>query len=272
MRTRLTFEYELRTIRTAALSLDYYLVPWDTTILGVPVAQIADVRVLEPRQAAADFTPFLDWCADQRIALCACRVPSDRIADSMFLEAHGFRFIELNYQPRTSGLETATFAPDLIQVRNADAKDREPLAKLAGEVFRHGRFHQDPLIEPALGDRRYSIWLDNAFEQPHQNVLTCTLEERIVGFFVVELHGTGHVHWSLNALAPGLQGHGLGKRVWRTMLERHRAEGAHTVSTSISSHNIAAFNLYVTLGFRFPAPTATLQWCPRGRITQTGLA
>jgi len=103
----------------------------------------------------------------------------------------------------------------------------------------------------------------NAFERPTQRVLKCLLDGAVVGFFVVEAPQAGHVFWSLTGLAPGLQGRGLGKRVWQAMLRHHQGEGAHTVSTSISSHNVPVFNLYVALGFRFPAPSVTLQWCPR---------
>jgi RimJ/RimL family protein N-acetyltransferase len=98
-------------------------------------------------------------------------------------------------------------------------------------------------------------------------VLKCSLDGRIVGFFVIEARKHGDCFWSLNGLAPGSEGQGLGKRVWRSMLHWHRAAGVHTVSTSISSHNVAAFNLYVALGFRFPLPSMTLQWCPAGRLS-----
>lgn len=65
--------------------------------------------------------------------------------------------------------------------------------------------------------------------------------------------------WSLGLLA-GQPGQGLGKRVWSVVLAMHHAEGVSEVSTSISSHNVAAHNLYASLGFRFPAPSITLQW------------
>jgi RimJ/RimL family protein N-acetyltransferase len=72
--------------------------------------------------------------------------------------------------------------------------------------------------------------------------------------------------WSLVGLAPGLAGKGLGLRVWNAVLAFHHREGVHEVSTSISSHNVAVHNLYVRLGFRFPAPTITLHWCPFGSL------
>lgn len=259
----MSFNYTSRSIRTAALQLDYFLVPWDTEILGVPVAQINGLRVSDPVAAAHDYEEFARWCADENIALCSCRVPAERVADSMFLEERGFRTIELNYLPRLEQLQSYSLPHDTLQVAAATPQDRELLADMAAQVFRHGRFHQDPRIDPALGDRRYRAWMWNAFERSTQRVLKCLLEDAVIGFFVVEAPEPGQVFWSLTGLAPGLQGRGLGKRVWQALLRHHRAEGARTVSTSISSHNVAVFNLYVSLGFRFPAPSVTLQWCPR---------
>ena len=259
----MSFDYVTRCIRTAALQLDYFLVPWDTKILGVPVAQISELRVSDAVAAARDYEEFARWCASERIALCSCRLPAERVADSMFLEDRGFRTLELNYLPRLEELQSRSFPEDTLQVAAATEQDRELLADMAAQVFRHGRFHQDPRIDPALGDRRYRAWMWNAFERPTQRVLKCLLDDAVVGFFVVEAPQPGHCFWSLTGLAPGLQGRGLGKRVWHTLLRHHQAEGAHTVSTSISSHNVPVFNLYVALGFRFPAPSVTLQWCPR---------
>jgi ribosomal protein S18 acetylase RimI-like enzyme len=258
-----SFEYTTRSIRTAALQLDYFLVPWDTQILGVPVAQISELHVTDPVAAARDYEEFASWCAQESIALCSCRVPAERVADSIFLEERGFRYIELNYLPRLEQLQSRSLPQDTLRVAPATPQDRELLADMAAQVFRHGRFHQDPRIDPALGDRRYGAWMWNAFERATQRVLKCLLEDAVVGFFVVESPQAGYCFWSLTGLAPGLQGRGLGKRVWQTMLRQHQAEGVHTVSTSISSHNVPVFNLYVTLGFRFPKPSVTLQWCPR---------
>jgi ribosomal protein S18 acetylase RimI-like enzyme len=260
------FGYHLETIRTEALLLSFYVVPWDSRILGVPVAQIADIRVSEPAGAARDYQSFSDWCARERIALCACRLEADRLADSMFLEERGFRFVELNYLPRLTGLQQQPTGDEGVSITPADHGDRTPLAEMAARIFRHGRLHDDPRIGAKLGDRRYRAWLENAFSSPHQRVLKCSVDGEIAGFFVVEDREEGHCFWSLNGLAPGNEGRGLGKRVWRSMLNLHRAEGAHTVSTSISSHNVAAFNLYVGLGFRFPPPSLTLQWCPTGPL------
>ena len=258
------FEFRTESIRTPALELDYYLVPWDTQILGVPVAQIAELRVLDAAPAARDYESFAQWCTSQRIALCACRVAASRLVECMFLEERGFRFIELNYLPRLDGLQALQIADQGVHIEQAAASDQNLLADMAAQVFRHGRLHQDPRIDPALGDRRYRTWMTNAFSHPRQTVLKCLIDGAIVGFFVVEYPAPNHCFWSLIGLAPGLAGRGLGKRVWWAVLRKLQGDGIDVVSTSISSHNIAVFNLYVALGFRFPEPAITLQWRPPG--------
>ena len=171
----MSFGYTTRSISTAALQLDYFLVPWDTEILGVPVAQISELRVSDPAAAARDYEEFARWCAQEGIALCSCRVPAERVADSIFLEERGFRTIELNYLPRLEQLQSRSLPQDTLQVATATTQDREPLADMAVQVFRHGRFHQDPRIDPTLGDRRYRAWMWNARFAARNPRLACSM-------------------------------------------------------------------------------------------------
>lgn len=254
------FDYKLERIHTDALILEYFHVPWDTEILQQPVAEIRHLEIREPEAAARDFRAFTSWCSEHAITFSSCRVPHDQVNESMFLQAQGFEFIELNYRPRKNNLQELELPDDEFTIEPAEAADRMDLAEMAGSVFKHGRFHQDPRLGAVLGDRRYKTWLLNAFELPHQQVLKCLLGREVIAFFVVEYPEPGHCLWSLTGLAPGKQGEGLGKRVWRTMMRRHQEEGIKTISTSISSHNIAVLNLYVSLGFRFPVPYATFHW------------
>ncbi len=256
------FAYRTESISTPSLSLDYFLVPWDTEIVGEPVAEISRLRVIDIDNAGRDYSAFTGWCEDHKITLCNCRLPQERLTEAMFLEERGFRFIELNYHPRLTGLRSMELGEDDLTVEVASDGDREPLADMAGRIFRHGRFHQDPRVGPVLGNRRYRVWMVNAFDRPQQTVLKCSRGGEIVGFFVVEHPEPDHCFWSLNGLAPGLQGQGLGKRVWKALLRWHQGEGVDTVTTSISSHNIEAFNLYVSLGFRFAEPAMTMHWRP----------
>jgi GNAT superfamily N-acetyltransferase len=255
----MNFEYRTESVRTDALELDYYLVPWDTEILNMPIAQIERLQIKDAAQAAHDYRAFAHWCAQQRIAMCACRLPADQLSESMFLEERGFRFVELNFPLRLTGLQARSFPEDsAIRILQAEESDREELGEMAAQILGSGRFIQDPHIDPELGRRRYRIWTENAFTHPRQQVVKCLVDDAIVAFFVIERRAADHCFWSLGGMAPGQQGKGLGKRVWNAMLSRHRAEGVDTMSTSISSHNTAVFNLYVSLGFRILQASTTL--------------
>lgn len=260
---RVNFDYETEVIRTRALTLDYFLVPWDTAIVGRPVAEISRLEITDPDEAGRDYLVFSRWCGEQEITLCSCRLPHTRVIESMFLEDRGFRFIELNYRPYLSGLQELTLPEDELAVEPAGDEDRDVLTEMATGIFRHGRFHQDPTLGTELGDRRYRAWMENSFSHPGQTVLKCLRGNEIVGFLVAEYPEPGHCFWPLMALAPGLQGQGLGKRVWKTLLRRHQQEeGINTVTASISSLNPNVFNLCVAMGFRFPEPQMTFHWRP----------
>lgn len=258
------FNYKLESIHTNSLSLDYFLVPWDTEILAQPVAEIKHIEVRDPEEAGIDYLAFIHWCEKHDISLCSCRLAHDRLVESMFLESQGFRFIELAYHPRLDNLQAMEFTEDTMIIEQAQDQDRETLAEMAATIFHHGRFHQDPRLGATVGNRRYRTWLLNSFEHPNQEVFKCLLDGEIIAFFVVEYPEQGHCHWSLVGLAPGLQGRGLGKRAWRAMLAWHKENGFNTISTSISSHNSIVFNLNLSLGFQFSEPQITLHWRPTG--------
>ena len=261
------FEVFTQEIDTPALRMSYHRAPWDEATIGAPVAAISAIQVVDEPAARSKFMAFKDWCFREGVALASCRLPQDRLLECGFLEAQGFRFIELNYRPERSGLQTMDLGePDGLRVLPATAADEEAICGIAGQVFEAGRFHDDPLIGARIGNRRYEHWAANAFRNPAQSVLKCLDAERVIGFFVFERPEPTRRFWSLVGLAPGIGGRGMGFRVWRAVLRWHRDEGVDYVSTSISSHNTAVHNLYVKLGFRFPAPAITLHWCPRGRI------
>jgi len=242
--------------------MDYFLVPWDTDILGYPVAEIEHLEVIDVQRAGYQFSFFTDWCDSQKIQFCSCRIRHDQLTESFFLQQHCFRFVEINYSPELRDLDQLKLPSDPIVVELAHAEDQESLGQMAGRIFEHGRFHQDPTLGPEIGNERYKIWLLNSFSNPDQSVFKCIDGDEIVGFFVVEYPGKSRCHWSLIGLAPGLGGRGMGTRVWQAMMRFHQDEGMNSIVTSISSHNPAVFNLYIKLGFRFPLPRVTFHWRP----------
>jgi hypothetical protein len=252
-----------------ALDLTYHFAPWDEPVFHGKTAAISSIHIRMEPEAASAFEVFREWCMRNRIRLVSCRLAQHQLTECGFLEKRGFRFIDLNYRPILRGLGGFSDDPG-IAIRAADPTDEGEIAGIAAQIFTSDRIHVDPQIGPEIGNRRYGAFAANAFRHPGQRVLKCCMDGRIIAFLVVEQPTPASRFWFLAGLAPGLAGHGLGRRVWKAMLAFHHREGVKELSTSISSHNVRVQNLYVSLGFRFPAPSITLHWCPFGppRSTQ----
>lgn len=259
------FSYTTERSTGPGIDLSYHLAPWDRPILQGESAVISGVRLTDATTAEPTFAEFRAWCARHRVLLVNCRLDHERIAECGFLEARGFRFVELNYRPVLRDLSGFTPDPGLA-IRDATPDDEAEIVAMASQIFDAGRLHADPEVGREIGDRRYAAWAANAFQNSEQQVLVCLQGNRIAAFMVTEAPSPTARFWSLVGLAPGLRGQGLGRRIWRTVLAGLAAEGVTEVSTSISSHNTAAHNLYVSLGFRFPVPAITLHWCPLGPL------
>ena len=138
--------------------------------------------------------------------------------------------------------------------------DLNAIEAIAHAAFTSGRFLLDWRLPAELSKRRYANWVRTSLKAPQQSVLKAEVEGDLVGFFIVEHRSDGSVYWHLTAVAPAWQGKGMGMSLWRTMLIRHRGEGATSVETTISGHNAPAINLYARLGFTFGSAQTTFHW------------
>lgn len=247
-------------IDTPSLSMAWSETPWDTVATGYPVWQITHLDV---REGGADvaMNDFEDARDRSGVGLVSCRLPHARLTESMLLEQHGFRFIEMLYQPElalVSGESGAGGAP--LSVRHALERDLPAVADIAGRAFANERFHMDPRLGPEMGNQRYRNWVRSSFAHPTQRLYVLSDGAKLVAFFVTEMQAGGICYWHLNAVAPEAQGLGYGRRAWQTMIRQAADAGAKRIRTSIVARNERVLNLYARLGFRFPAPLMTFHW------------
>lgn len=250
-------------IGSEGVVLDCSIVPWDTELLGRPVAAIERIAVpagapaAAIRQAVADLHGWLDG---EAVAFASCRLPSLDLPASMLLEEAGFRFIETVYDPVLDPVPDRPAAATGIVVRAARPEDLPALEAIAGVAFTTGRHALDHRLDPGFAGRRYRRWLVTSLDDPRREVLAALEGDAIVGLFVVEALPERIVRWQLTAIAPEAQGRGVGRRVWGAMIERHRAAGAARIETTVSGHNLPVLALYAALGFRLTAPRTTFHW------------
>jgi RimJ/RimL family protein N-acetyltransferase len=247
-------------LTTSSLRLAAYEAPWDSAVFRIPVVQIDQLEVLEPQGALADYAQYQSWVAREHIGIVSCRLLHDRLRESMFLEANGFRFVEMVLHPWLGHLQKRNAVADDIEIIPADESDLEELRVIAETAFGHERYHVDPRLDPALGDERYGRWVRNSLNHTTQRLLKILDGERLIGFFVVEPKSQQSMYWHLTAISPQWQGCGYGRRAWSAMLHYHQSEGYDTVSTTISAQNIRVLNLYSQLGFRFMPSEMTFHW------------
>lgn len=247
-------------VDTPHLTLVWAEAPWDTAVFGYPVLQINELKVRD-KGAHADIATFETARDRLGAGLVSCRLDCEKLRESMLLETHGFRFVEMLYQPELEDLQDRALEQQAaLDVSPATVADLPVIEAIAGSAFRNERFHVDPRLEPAAGDERYRIWTRSAFGHRCQRLYAVRDGERLVAFFVIETQTDGTCYWHLNAVSPDAQGRGYGRRAWLAMLGEARRTGAARVRTAIVARNHRVLNLYASLGFRFPPPLMTFHW------------
>jgi RimJ/RimL family protein N-acetyltransferase len=247
-------------LATGGAVIECSLVPWDSEIFGFPVAQITSVAIADGAEPALALDAFGSWCDEHHVRLVSCRLDHLQLRESMALEAAGFRFIEMVYRLRLDSFERLVPPRQVVQASLVSADDLTAIEAIASDAFTTGRFRLDWRLPPGLSDKRYATWVRNSLSASRHRILKAEVDGELVGFFIVEDKPDGSVYWHLTAIAPGWQGKGIGSSVWRTILLRHRTEGATSIETTISAHNLPVINLYQRLGFSFSSAEMTFHW------------
>lgn len=247
-------------IDTPDLQLSWTEAPWDTVIFGNPVLQINRIEVRGPG-AKDDIGEFVRARDAVGSKLVSCRMPHATLRESMLLEDIGFRFIEMLYQPEFDDLQSrCTGDKQGLTITRATEADLPEVIDASGTAFSNERIHIDPRLSSRLGDLRYQNWVRSSLAHTSQRLHALRDGQTLVAFFVTEALPDGSCYWHLNAVAPGAQGQGYGRRAWQAMMAQARDEGAVRVRTAIVARNHRVLNLYARLGFRFPAPLMTFHW------------
>lgn len=251
---------EQRTLPFLGGEVEWFLVPWDSEILGFTVAQISKITIQqEATQQAAKM--LSDYFRHQGVQLVSARLPVSDLQASMLLEMAGFRFVEVTCQPVFSGLSEWSAGEETgIEVIGVTQDSLPMVEDMASRVFRNERFYVDPRLNPQSSDQRYRYWVRSAFDHPRQYLYAMLEEKTIIGFFVTEDQPPGQVYWHLTAIAPEYQGCGYGRRVWKKMMQFHQQAGQTSITTTIVTRNIPVLNLYASLGFRFTQPEMGFHW------------
>lgn len=203
--------------------------PWDTAIFGIPTFELTDASedllqqaLLQPGHYTVKVLP---------------------LADKGLLHHYGFYYCDTLIEPFC---DAARFTPHAGETGVAidDAPLLEELLPICDHNFVFGRFHRDFNLDMAAADRRYRQWLAQLHAKG--GAVGLRYHGETVGFIAHD-----GCRLLLHAIHPDHQGKGLAKYFWSLLCERLFAEGSRELTSSVSAANVAALNLYASLGFRF---------------------
>lgn len=205
--------------------------PWDVAAFGLDTYELADASPASLRQAVQ--TPGHHT------------VRVDPLASKQLLHEHGFYYCDTLIEPHCAVARLKASAhPDAAIGKNIDW---QALLAICHGSFAHGRFHRDFNLDPARADLRYDNWLHQLYDKGC--VYGLFWRGDLAGF--IAYSGDALV---LHAVAEAYRGKGLAKYWWSAVCTELFDTGHAEVKSSISAANVAALNLYASLGFGFRNP------------------
>jgi ribosomal protein S18 acetylase RimI-like enzyme len=203
--------------------------PWDSRALGAESFEVK--RATPEAMALVARTPG------------HYTVKVDPLASKRLLHESGFYYCDTLLEPHCARADLIEHPRAGVTISSDVALER--LRPLCHGAFSHDRFHRDFNVAPAAADERYDNWL----AQMHAGgqVYGISLDGELAAF--IALVGT---RMALHATAREQQGRGQAKYLWSAACRHFFDEcGVERLESSISAANLAALNLYASLGFRF---------------------
>lgn len=204
---------------------------WDAAAFGLATYELADASVASLRQAIQ--TPGHHT------------VRVDPLASKQRLYKYGFYYCDTLIEPHCAkGALKISTHPDTSIDKDVDW---QKLLSICHGAFVHGRFHRDFNLDRACANIRYDNWLRQLYDQ--QRVYGLFWRNELAGF--IAYSGNSLV---LHAVAETCRGKDVAKYWWGTVCSELLSAGHAEVKSSISAANMAALNLYASLGFGFRNP------------------
>lgn len=169
-------------------------------------------------------------------------VKVDPLADKRLLHESGFYYCDTLIAPFCNATSLNAFSHPYARI--SKIFDENHLMLICDGAFSHGRFHRDFLLNAASADLRYNRWMRQLVAE--RNVYGLYWQDDLAGFV-----GYKDNSLVLHAVAKSFRGQGLAKYWWSEVCLAMFSNGHKSIQSSISASNLAAINLYSSLGFSF---------------------
>jgi hypothetical protein len=205
--------------------------PWDAEVFGLPTWELAEYSESALQQASRTAGHH--------------SIKVDPLADKRLLQDYGFYYCDTLIEPHCDQKRLRVFQhPDATLSKEIDVAQA---LEICHGAFSHGRFHRDFNLPKTAADLRYDNWLKQLLEA--RQVYGLYWRNTLAGF--IGFNGNNLV---LHAVSEMQRGKGLSKFWWSAVCSDLLGSGHEEVRSSISASNLAALNLYGSLGFSLEHP------------------
>jgi RimJ/RimL family protein N-acetyltransferase len=210
---------------------------WDLKVFGFNTFEIVYT-------SDASFKETLDKIFQEK-QLGHYTVKLEPLKSKKLLHEFGFYYCDTLIEPFCTSDRLVAYQEEGLYL--SELVDVEHLSKIVYGAFSHGRFHRDFKLNRHLADVRYDSWLRDLYQS--KQVFALMASEQVVGFW-----GYSNNKILLHALSEEYRGKGLAKNFWSAACRKLFEKGYPELTSSISTSNVAALNLYSSLGFKFRKP------------------
>lgn len=222
------------------------LTPWDQRSLGLRTAELLEITGTG-NELSELWTHVDAWLLEHRIEYSFGRIATDAPQLKEALQNHGYHFIETSILlSRARTEEWPRVSKSLkLELGAPSPEDLDELRDIAFSDFHHGRFLEDPTIQPQLARARTSGWLDDLHER--ESLSSARLHGKNIGFVADTINADGVADLILYGVSSSYPM--LALPLWVAALQRLNDMGATRYQAMVSAANIPMLNLYLRLGF-----------------------
>jgi hypothetical protein len=211
--------------------------PWDAQVFGINTFEISHTSELVLEQVLRQII------IDNKPGHYTVKVAP--LISKKVLHQSGFYYCDTLLEPYCKSEDLIDYSQEGIAL-STDVKIDE-LIEICHGAFIHGRFHRDFNLDKSLADLRYDLWLKQIYAE--RSVFALMYNDKLAGFW-----GFFANKIVLHALSQEYRGKGMAKYFWSLACQELFRAGYSEVISSISASNVAALNLYSSLGFKFRNP------------------
>ncbi|OBY77881.1 hypothetical protein BBG47_19375 [Paenibacillus sp. KS1] len=228
--------------------LMWRLTPWDKRAFGINTSELLDIQYTNKLDEL--FTVVDQYNQEHNIKLSFFRHDAnDRLLKKHAIE-RGFQLTECTLTAVHNNISKVPKSPLKLTFSQAQNEHLSDIQTIAGDSFRHGRFHEDPFVPLGLAQLRYEYWIKDLLTA--SNMYIFHIKDRVGGFFTYNIKDD-YIEMPISGLSQDALR--LGGFLWSSMIHFiHEKEHISKMKNVISAANVDVLNLYTKLGFNITYP------------------